>query len=170
LVSRLWRVVVVGALGVSACGGGGATAKPAETAGESPSPTASSGECADNGLYSVPPPTPGSDGKNHEAVAPALAAFSDAESSFEHGDKAGATKKFLAAAHELSRVPTSHEQGDWARYARELAYHNALWAAAAAGVLEKTKAELEKASREDSVLADKIRAMLGETPAQCSKP
>ena len=83
---------------------------------------------------------------------------------------AAAWRKFLDAARQLSRVPQSHPQGEWARYARELSYHNALWSAAAAGQLEKTKAELEKASREDSVLAEKIRAMLVDAPAQCEKP
>jgi hypothetical protein len=159
---------------ISLVGCGGEHSKPAETAGASDTHAASEsgngGECGDNGLYAVPPPGSGSDGKNHAAVAPALAAFSEAESAFEKGDKAGASKKFLDAAHELSRVPQNDPQGDWARYARELSYHNALWAAAAAGQLEKTKAELEKASREDSALADKIRAMLVDAPAQCEKP
>lgn len=152
------------------CGGTSATpAAPTEPA-SSTGTTASGARaaCGDHGLYALPGSAP-SDLEEDKHGRAALSAFRVAEENYGKGDASGASKMFLQAAQALARVRGDEEVADFARYAREVSYHNALWAAAAAGELAQMRAAIEKSAGEDTALADAIKSMLVDPPAECAK-
>lgn len=155
-----------------ACGGNSATKAGAKSAGEAPTSTDSEGRprtpCGDHGLYALPgsPPSEVEDDAQGKA---GLSAFRVAEEDYGKGDPSGASKKFLEAAQSLARVKGDEEVTDYARYAREVSYHNALWSAAEAGQLVQMREAIKKSAGEDTALADTIKSLLGDEPTQCSE-
>jgi hypothetical protein len=153
-----------------ACGGNSATPAGAKSAGEEPvkdSEGPSRTPCGDHGLYALPG-SPPSDVEDNAQGKAGLSAFRVAEEDYGKGDTSGASKKFLEAAQSLARVKGDEEVTDYARYAREVSYHNALWAAAEAGELAQMREAIKKSAGEDPALADTIKSLLGDEPTQCS--
>lgn len=147
-------------------------AESATSAGKEPGPSGAAAErrsaCGEHGLYALPGSTPSEIQDDAQGRA-ALSAFRVAEENYGTGDPSGASKMFLQAAQALARVHGDEEVADFARYAREVSYHNALWAAAAAGELSQMRAQIEKSAAEDTALADAIKSMLVDAPVECSK-
>jgi hypothetical protein len=155
-----------------ACGGSSASQPGgAKSAGDESS--GASGDrprapCGDHGLYALPGSPPSDVEENAQGKA-ALSAFRTAEEDYGKGNASGASKKFLEAAQSLARVKGDEEVTDYARYAREVSYHNALWSAAEAGELSQMRDAIKKSASEDTALADTIKSLLGDEPSECSE-
>src|SRR5690349_1714557 len=125
----MWRWMALGLCLTSlACGGSSASqsggvksADGASSAAPSDRPRA---PCGDHGLYALPGSPPSDVEENAQGKA-ALSAFRSAEEDYGKGNASGASKKFLEAAQSLARVKGDEEVTDYARYAREVSYHNA---------------------------------------------
>ncbi len=154
------------------CGGGGAAA-PGKTAqsesGSGKTPAASTNiVCGDEqGIYALPASS--TDLEANGKASEAAQSFREAEEAYNGGNTSGASKKFLEAVRALAQVPSQDELGEWARYAREVSYHNALWSAAAAGQLTELRKEIDKSASDDATLADAINEMLVDPPTECEK-
>ncbi|MBK7584080.1 MAG: hypothetical protein IPI67_28265 [Myxococcales bacterium] len=159
----LRRLPLVFALLMLACASGGSSGGE-----EAKQPNFHPEACGAHGLYALPA-MPERGVEAHSAIKAAVDAFGRAEASFARDDRAKAWREFLEAARHLSEVPAGNRLSDWAKYARELAYHDALWAAAAAGQLVESKGLLEKTAESDPALAEQIRSMLADSPVECSQ-
>jgi hypothetical protein len=155
-----------------ACGGNSAS-QPAGAKSAGDDASEASGDqprapCGDHGLYALPGSPPSDVEENSEGKA-ALSAFRGAEEEYGKGNASGASKRFLEAAQSLARVKGDEEVTDYARLAREVSYHNALWAAAEAGELSQMRDAIKKSAGEDTALADTIKSLLDDEPTECSE-
>ena len=145
----------------------GASSAPSSTrspeGGASPHP-AHAVPCTGHGLYALPALPEGAAEDKLRAI---VDEFARAEEEFERGEPSRSWRSFLAVAQKLSALDRDRDLGDWARLSRELAYHDALWAAAAAEELDATRAVLEKAAGSDAALAEAIKTMLADAPLEC---
>jgi hypothetical protein len=143
-------------------------AKSGEPAAQGTTASGARAPCGDDGLYALPPSAP-SDLEEDAQGRAGLSAFRVAEENYKKGDPSGAAKMFLQAAQALARVQGDEEVSDYARYAREVSYHNALWSASEAGELPEMRASIQKSAGADTALADAIKAMLEDPPAECAE-
>jgi hypothetical protein len=168
----MWRWLALGLCLASLACGGSSTAAPggakAAVGGDGEATGPAHVHCGDHGLYALPG-SPPDEVEESDAGRAALTAFRSAEEVYEKGDASAASKKFLEAAQSLSRVKGDSDTMDYARYARQVSYHNALWTANEAGELPQMRTAIQKSASEDTVLADTIKALLGDEPEKCDE-